>query len=462
MEELLVKIRNLEARVGVMGLGYAGTPLALAFARRLNVVGYDPNEEIIDTLLGGRSHVRDIADEEVARCIHRTFFPTADATELAACDFIIICVPTPLLQNKEPDLSHIKECSTTISTWLQKGQFVILESTTYPGTTEEIVVPILERSGLRGGSDFGVAYSQERIDPGNHDFRVYNIPKVVGGVTGQCTDIAASLYLTAIETVIKVSDCRTAEACKILENVFRSANIALINEIALIFEKMNIDTWEVIDAAASKPFGFMPFYPGPGVGGHCIPLDPYYLAYKARQHDMALRFVELSGEINDFMKTHAVNLAERGLALSGTTMDGSCLAIMGLSYKKGVEDTRESPAKTIIEQISDRGGNVKVYDPHVTSIETRIGRFDGEVSLEETLRGVDGALFLVDHDQFRELRAEYLSSLMGRPVIVDCRNVFEADQMEDLVYLAIGKPSGTAIPPLPALASAPSQGDRSK
>ena len=446
MEELLDKIRTGRARVGVMGLGYVGSPLALAFARRFTVVGYDSSEAVIRTLLGGRSHLRDITDKEVMSCVHRSFFPTTDPSELAACDFIIICVPTPLLNGREPDLSCIKTCAATIATWLREGQFVILESTTYPGTTEEVVVPLLERCGLRAGIDFGVAYSQERIDPGSQDYRVHNVPKVVGGLTRQCTDTAASLYLSVINTVIKVRDCRTAEACKILENVFRSANIALVNEMALIFERMNIDTWEVIDAAATKPFGFMPFYPGPGVGGHCIPLDPYYMAYKARQHDMILRFIELSGEINDLMRTHVVNLAERGLALAGTKMAGSCLAVLGLSYKKGVDDTRESPATKIIEEILDRRGHVKVYDPYAAAIETRLGRFTREESLEAALEDVDGALFLVDHDRFRGLSAEYLRSLMAHPVIIDCRNLFDAGEMEGLIYLAIGKPAASPQP----------------
>ena len=446
MEELQAKIEEGKAEVGVVGLGYVGLPLALAFASRFTVVGYDPNEAVIDTLRGGRSHIEDIADREVLSCLRRTFYVTTDPAELAACDFIIICVPTPLVQDREPDLSHIRACAATIAAGLRQGQFVILESTTYPGTTDEVLVPLLERSGLKAGIDFGVAYSQERIDPGNRQYRVQDIPKVVGGLTPQCTDIAAALYGTVIATVVKVRDCRTAEACKILENVFRSVNIALINEMALIFERMNINTWEVVAAAATKPFGFMPFYPGPGVGGHCIPLDPFYLAYKARQYGIIPRFIELSGEINDFMRVHVANLAERGLALAGRRIDGAQLAVLGLTYKKEVDDTRESPARKVVEEIVERGGRVKVYDPHARKIETRVGCFKREESLEEALRGADGALFLVDHNQFRGLSAEYLRSLMGRPVIIDCRNLFDAAELEGTIYLGLGKPQAVAEP----------------
>lgn len=445
MERLLSKISDRKARVGIMGLGYVGLPLALAFSRVFNVVGYEPNKDIVGRLLEGKSHILDVADQELQACLNRSFVPSSQKSDVADCDFILMCVPTPLIHEKEPDLSYIKNCTKMVAAFLRRGQFVILESTTYPGTTQEVVVPILEQSGLKAGIDFGAAYSQERIDPGNRCYKLENIAKVVGGITPQCTEIAASLYKSIIPSVIKVKDCKTAEACKILENVFRSVNIALINEMALILEKMDINVWEVVDAAATKPYGFMPFYPGPGIGGHCIPLDPYYLAYKARRCGIIPRFIELSGEINDYMKIHAVNLVERGLAAVGKKVSDSQIAVLGLAYKKGVDDTRESPAKRIIDELIGLGGSVKVYDPYVPRVETRLHCFEAESSLDEAVRRSDCALFLVDHDQFKSIDMVCLRRLMRSPVIVDCKNVFGVTEIDSFVYLAIGKPSYSKV-----------------
>ena len=267
-----------EAKIAVIGLGYVGLPLSMAFARVFDVIGYDLNENTVESLKNGISTVRDISNEILCKYVSNTFFPTNDYNDLKKCDFIIICVPTPLTHEKEPDLSYIKSACTTIAKILRKRQFVILESTTYPGTTDEVVVPLLERTGLTAGVDFGVAYSPERVDPGNKTYTVENTPKVVGGINELCTHIASELYKSIINAdIVRVKDCKTAEATKIFENIFRNVNIALVNEMALICEKMDIDIWEMIDAASTKPFGFMPFYPGPGVGGHCIPLDPWYM-----------------------------------------------------------------------------------------------------------------------------------------------------------------------------------------
>lgn len=440
MEELLTKIRERTAKIGIMGLGYVGLPLALAFAKVFTVVGHEPNKGIVNSLLRGKSHIMDVTDKELQTSLNHGFLPSCHKADLANYDFILICVPTPLIHDKEPDLSYIKSCTEMIATSLRKGQFVILESTTYPGTTEEIVVPILEQNGLEAGIDFGAAYSQERIDPGNKFYTVENVPKVVGGITPECTDIAAALYQSIISTIIKVRDCRTAEACKILENVFRNVNIALINEMALIFEKMNINVWEVIEAAATKPYGFMPFYPGPGIGGHCIPLDPYYLTYKARRHDTISQFIELSGEINNFMTMHAINLAEIGLRKVGKDIRNSHIAIIGLSYKKDINDSREAPSKKIIKEIVNLGGEIMVYDPYVEVIETQVGPFKTETSLERVLRNMDCAIFLVDHNCFKGLKGEYFKSLMPHPVIIDCKNIFNTEDMKGITYLATGKP----------------------
>ena len=441
MNNLLLKIENENARIGIIGLGYVGLPLSITFARKFDVIGYDINENIVESLKSGISTVQDISDEILCKYVSNTFFPTNDYNDLKNCDFIIICVPTPLTYEKEPDLSYIKSACTMIAKILRKRQFVILESTTYPGTTDDVVVPLLERTGLTAGVDFGVAYSPERVDPGNKTYTVENTPKVVGGINELCTHIASELYMSIINAdIVRVKDCKTAEATKIFENIFRNVNIALVNEMALICEKMDIDIWEMIDAASTKPFGFMPFYPGPGVGGHCIPLDPWYMSYKAKKLGIIPRFIETSGEINDFMKIHAVNLVEEGLLQIGKKILNSKIAILGLAYKKDIDDIRESPAKKIIEEIVNRAGDVKVYDPYVESIKTNAGMFYSEKSINDTLMSVDCAIFVVDHNVFKEMEMGQMEKLMNSFVVVDCKNLFD-EILEDCVYLCIGKGS---------------------
>jgi UDP-N-acetyl-D-glucosamine dehydrogenase len=371
--------------------------------------------------------------------LNKSFYPTTDHKDLEKCDFVIICVPTPLTAEKKPDLGYVKDACETIAMILRlkRGQFVILESTTYPGTTEEVVIPILERSGLKVGIDFGVAYSPERIDPGNKEYTVEKIPKVVGGINEECTEIAAMLFSCVVEKVVKVNDAKTAEAVKMVENIFRNVNIALVNELSLIFEKMGINTWEVIDAAATKPYGFMPFYPGPGVGGHCIPLDPFYMSYIAKRYGFIPRFIETSGEINEFMKVHVVNLVEKGLRKVNKRIRGAKVAVMGLAYKRNIDDARESPSIKIIEELVNRSAEIKVYDPYVKSIKTKVGEFYSEKSMEDTLRDVDCAVFVVDHDVFRKMEMGWMRGLMKSPVVVDCKNVF--DNGSGVVYLGIGK-----------------------
>jgi UDP-N-acetyl-D-glucosamine dehydrogenase len=441
VEELVEKIKKREIRIGVMGLGRVGLSVALAFAKQFKVIGYELNKNTVNGILRGESHVPGLSNQELQNRLNRSFWPTFAKSDVAECDFILICVPTLLTSENEPELSQIKDCTKTIAGFLRQGQFVVQESTTYPGTTEEVVLPILEQSGLKSGIDFGLAYSPERIDSGSKYCRVESIPKVVGGITPKCTDIAATLYETIVPAVVKVKDCKTAEACKILENVFRSVNIALINEIAISFEKMGINTWEVIEAATTKPFGFMPFYPGPGVGGHCISVASRYLSYSARRYDVIPLLTQVSSELNDFMKMHVVNLVEKGLQTNGKSIRGSRIVVIGLSYKKSISDPAESPATRIIEVLVNLGGDVLAYDPYVRQIETAVGLFKSEARLETALEGADCAIFLVEHDSFKTMDAKHFKCVMSHPIVVDCMNVFRSEDMDSIVYFAVGKPT---------------------
>lgn len=437
LQHLLGKLQDRSAIVGIMGLGYVGLPLAMAFSKKFKVIGYDISQSTIERLVHGDSHIQDVPSDRLRMALSNGFKPTWDDAALGQCDFIILCVPTPLTGERIPDLTFIRSASETVRKNLRRGQFIILESTTYPGTTEEVVVPILEGENFLAGVDFGVAYSPERIDPGNKRYTVEQVSKVVGGLDDQCTDIVAALYGSVIEKIVRVSNTRTAESVKMVENIFRNVNIALVNELALIFERMGIDTWEVIDAAASKPYGYMAFYPGPGIGGHCIPLDPFYMSYKAKKYDFIPRFIETSGEINEFMKAHTINLAEKGLRARGRKLLGSRVTVMGLAYKKNVNDPRETPAVQIIEELVRMGAKVKVYDPRVPSIKTAMGTFVSAKNIDESLNGSDCAIFLVDHDEFVELDIEVTSARMANPVIIDCKNMFS--EKPGIVYLGIGK-----------------------
>ena len=437
MQNLLVKITERSAKIGIIGQGYVGLPLAMAFARKFTVFGYDVCSGTVEQLRAGKSHIQDVPDTQLSLYLGQTYFPTSNPEDLHRCDFLIICVPTPLSEDKIPDLSCIKDACSTLKTILHQGQFVILESTTFPGTTDEVVVPILEETGLIAGSDFGIAYSPERVDPGNKQYPIDKVPTIVGGISVECTNVAAALYGSIMDRVIPVRDARTAEAVKMIENIFRNVNIALVNEMALIFERMGINTWEVIDAAATKPYGFMPFYPGPGIGGHCIPLDPYYMSYRAKKYGFIPRFIETSGEINEFMKMHTINLIEKGLRQVGKRVYGAKIAVLGLAYKKNINDPRESPSIKIVEELTNLGANVRVYDPFVPSLATKAGVFTSAKSLEEALSEADCAVFLVDHDAFRRLDTGYIGNCMGTPVLIDCKNLFQ--QKDGIVYLCIGK-----------------------
>lgn len=441
IEEIKAKIKEDKITVGIVGLGYVGLPLAVTFSDKFKVIGYDINEEIIDRLRKGISHIDDVTNEELGKShIH----PTADPRNLHSCDFILVTVPTPLQMDKTPDLSYVKSSAKMVGNILRKGQFVILESTTYPGTTEEIFIPILEEnSGLKIGNDFGVAYSPERVDPGNTKFKIKNTPKVVGGYTKDHTEVAAMFYEKFIKKVIRVKNCQTAEAVKMVENIFRNVNIALVNELALIFEKMGIDIWEVIEGAKTKPYGFMAFYPGPGIGGHCIPLDPYYLSYRAKQYGMIPRFIETAGEINDYMPIHTVNLVEKGLQQIGKKIRDAKIAVFGLAYKSNISDTRESPAKKIIEELIERGANIKAYDPFVDSIHTRFGTIYSDSRMDTVIQWCDCIILTIDHDQFKkESFIKRLNSVSKDEnlVIIDGKNILSNLDtiLPDIIYIKIG------------------------
>ncbi len=366
-KELLSKIRNHTVKAGVIGLGYVGLPLSMELAASgCRVTGIDKDEAKIRSLRSGSSYIPDVQNSTVQdRVREGCFTATGDYSVLKELDTVNICVPTPLRKTRDPDVSYIVAAMEQVSRYLHSGQLIILESTTYPGTTQELVLPMLEKRGFQAGKDFYLAFSPERVDPGNTRYVTRNTPKVVGGVTPRCTRIARAFYAQAIESVVPVSSPRVAEMVKLLENTFRSVNIGLVNELALMCDKMKIDVWEVIDAAGTKPFGFMPFYPGPGLGGHCIPIDPFYLSWKARQSGFEPRFIELAGEVNGKMPHHVVAKVMDALNHHKKSLKGSRILILGVAYKKDINDLRESPALDIIRLLQEKGGRVYYHDPFI-------------------------------------------------------------------------------------------------
>lgn len=380
--------------VGVIGLGYVGLPLAVAFAQEnCEVVAVDVDAGKVRAVAAGESYIEDVPSEQLAKLGGRIQATTRYAP-LAQVEAVLICVPTPLSANREPDLGPLIAATRALAEVLQAGQLVVLESTTYPGTTRERVKPILEESGLQAGRDFNLAFSPERVDPGRTDFTLRNTPKVIGGLTEECARRADELYGLVCDELVGVSSPEAAELTKLLENVFRSVNIALVNELAMLTDRMRIDIWEVVEAAASKPYGFMRFEPGPGMGGHCLPVDPFYLSWRAREFDMATEFVELAGKVNQQMPYHCVAKAQRALNDVGLAVRGARIAVLGVSYKPGVGDTRESPALKIMELLRELGGEIVYHDPHVPAL--------GEpglesVPLEEALDGADLALIVTAH-----------------------------------------------------------------
>ncbi len=422
---LVEKLRAKSALIGVIGLGYVGLPLSLAFAEAgAAVLGFDIDPEKARTLNAGGSYLKHIGEARVAELVSEGLFSaTADLDRLAESDVLLICVPTPLTNHQEPDLSFVAATAAAIAKRLRRGQIVVLESTTYPGTTREVVLPILEQSGLKSGRDFWLAYSPEREDPGNLDFSTSRIPKVVGADDPDSGAIAVALYETFAPKVVPVSSAAVAEAVKITENIFRSVNIALVNELKGVYSAMGIDIWEVIDAAKTKPFGFMPFYPGPGLGGHCIPIDPFYLTWKAREFNVHTRFIELAGQINSAMPERVVEALAKALDMRFKKgLNGARILMMGMAYKKNVDDTRESPALRLIELIEARGGTVDFYDPHVAIIPptrehpTLAGRASITWAPAQIER-YDAALIATDHDC-----VDYAALVEHAHLVVDTRN----------------------------------------
>ena len=399
MLQLEEKIRNKSAIVGIVGIGYVGLPLAVAFALAgFKVLGFDIRQGNVDSVNRGKSYIGDVSDEDLSSVVTKKLLEaTTDQARLREADAICICVPTPLTRTKDPDPSYIIHESEQISKYLRPGQLIILESTTYPGTTKQVVLPNLESSGLRCGSDFYLAYSPERVNPGSEDRHLKNMPKIVGGMDTQSTQLAELLYSQVARTVIPVSCPEVAEMSKLFENVFRSVNIALVNELARLCERMGLSVWEVIDAASSKPFGYMPFYPGPGIGGHCIPLDPYYLANKARELDFHTRFIELAAEINEYMPYHVVSRILEILSTGGKGLKGAKVLVLGVAYKKDVEDTRESPALKIIQLLREKGAEVSYNDPYIPRISLPQGDMESVELNGEYLASMDCVVIATDH-----------------------------------------------------------------
>ena len=416
-------------RVGIIGLGYVGLPLAVAFAEAAaEVVGLDVDEDAVDGLRRGESGIEDVSSERLAPLVGERLSFTTDSAELAGCDAIVICVPTPLAHQREPDLSYVDAAGRAAASFLSAGQLVVLESTTYPGTTRDRLAPILEEgSGLVAGTDFHLAFSPERIDPGRTDYTVRTTPKVVGGLTEACLERAKELYGLVCEEVVPVSSPEAAELSKLLENIFRSVNIALVNELAILTDRMGINVWEVVDAAASKPFGFMRFDPGPGMGGHCLPIDPFYLAFKAREYDFPTEFIELAGRINQAQPQYCASRAVRALNDVGKPAKGSRVLLLGASYKAGVGDMREAPALKIAALLAGLGAEISYHDPHVAEIrELGLESCD----LEDGLVSCDLAIIVTDHE---EVDLELVVARAAR--ILDLRGATRGMNAENVVCL---------------------------
>jgi len=429
--ELSNLITEKKACVGVIGLGYVGLPLVVEFAAKgFKGIGFEVDERKASQINAGNSYIGDVPASRVSELVKtERLRATTDFKHLAECDAIIICVPTPLRKTKEPDVSYILAAAEQIQKYLRRGQLIILESTTYPGTTDEVLLPMFQETGLKLDEDFLLAFSPERVDPGNPQFLTHNIPKVVGGVTDNSTVVAAQLYSQIVNDVYAVSSARVAEAAKLLENTFRAVNIGMANEMARLCYALNIDTWEVIRAAATKPFGFMAFYPGPGIGGHCIPLDPHYLSWKARQHGFDSRFISLAEEVNSRMPEHVVQLVADGLNDDCKSMKNSRVLLLGVAYKKDIDDVRESPALSIIDRLRAKGAAVRYHDPFVDEIRFDDAHTEGggeplkSVQLtDEELKSADCLIIVTDHSAIDYKRVCSLTSL-----IVDTRNALSGE-----------------------------------
>src|SRR5262245_60445570 len=422
-ETVIQNIKAHKARVGVIGLGYVGLPLVLRFAEEhFSVIGFDVDNVKVRKLNAGESYIRHIPSERLQILLkEKRFEATSDFARLAEADCIIICVPTPLTAKKDPDLQYIEKTADSLAKTLRKGQLISLESTTYPGTTDEILLERFRKSGLEVGRDYFLVFSPEREDPGNAKFSTRTIPKVVGGTTPDCLELGKTLYSQIIDRVIPVSSTRAAEMVKLLENIYRSVNIALVNELKLLGERMSIDVWEVIDAASTKPFGYTPFYPGPGLGGHCIPIDPFYLSWKAKEYDFSTRFIQLAGEINTSMPHHVVERVSEALNERAKSIKNSKILMLGVAYKKDVDDVRESPAMEIMELLQARGAALSYSDPYIPKLH-KMRNYDfshmSSVELtENVLKSQDVVLITTDHTVF-----DYQSVVDHSSLVVDTRN----------------------------------------
>lgn len=427
---LLSKIHRREARVGVIGLGYVGLPLAVEFARAgFCVTGFDVDQQRAEQANSGDSYIGDVDGQTLRRQVESgRFHATNDFSELSYLDTVSICVPTPLRKTKDPDLSYIIQAVEAVAEHLHRGQLIVLESTTYQGTTEEIVLPMLDRGALKVGEDFFVAFSPERVDPGNATFQTVNTPKVVGGITPQCSVAASALYSLCVERVVEVSSARTAEMVKLLENTFRNVNIALANEMALLCRKFNVDVWEVIKAASSKPFGFMPFYPGPGLGGHCIPIDPVYLSWKARANGFEPRLIEVAQQINSAMPAHVVDRVATALNEQRKPLRGSQVHILGVAYKRDIADVRESPAIDILHLLVEKGAEVSYSDPWVPRLVEHGLVLESQPT--SSIGEKDCVVIVTDHTEF-----DYEAIVRDAPLIVDTRNALGRYREEKIFQL---------------------------
>jgi UDP-N-acetyl-D-glucosamine dehydrogenase len=424
--QLLARFKNKTAVCGIVGLGYVGLPLANVLHHNgLTVYGFDIDQRKVDALLDGKSYIGHIADERVQELIaDGRFIPTVDFSRFRDCDTVSICVPTPLTENREPDLSYIENTGRSLAPYLRKGQLVVLESTTYPGTTRDVLMPILEQiSGLKAGEDFFVGFSPEREDPGNPNFSTHTIPKVVGGLDADSLRVSVALY-EHVSKVVPVSSLEVAEACKILENTYRAVNIALVNELKILFDRMNLSIWDVIDAAKTKPFGFQAFYPGPGLGGHCIPIDPFYLTWLARRYQLNTKFIELAGEVNSHMPHYVIEQTSRALNRAKKSVNGSKVGIIGIAYKKDVDDPRESPAFEIIEELLKLGAEITYHDPHVPQL-PKMRKYDLRMNssplTNDWLASQDVIIAVTDHT-----KVDWQLVVDSARLVVDPRNACKA------------------------------------
>ena len=421
MRDFLQRIERRELAVGVVGLGYVGLPLAVELAKAgFQVTGIDVDGYRVGQLLARESYIKDVGDEEIAAEVDAgRLTATTDASVIAGLDAVVICVPTPLSKTRDPDVSYILAAAEQVARHFHPGMLVVMESTSYPGTTEEMLYPSLAANGAEAGKDFFLAFSPERIDPGNQKYRLANTPKIVGGYTPVCSEVAAAFYGTICAEVYQVSSCRAAEMVKLLENTFRSVNIALVNEMALMCDRLDIDTWDVIDAAATKPFGYMPFYPGPGLGGHCIPVDPHYLTWKLRTLNYQARLVELASEINAAMPEHVVRLVADALNDASKSVKGSRILVLGVAYKKDIDDVRESPALDIIRLLTARGGEVEYFDPYVPELrdiaDEKMRSIDG---VPEACAQFDCVVVCTNHSGI-----DWPAVIDASPLLIDTRNV---------------------------------------